>query len=158
MDVEFNKNDDKMRLLISQMEQRLQKVYLGGGKSRIDKLHEQGKMSARERIDFLLDKNTERVEISAFAGYEMYTEHGGCPGGGVVIVIGYVSGKQCIVVANDATVKAGAWFPIYVRRKLPWKTVYQLFIWLIVPVFIYHYKMRSFLIKNILVAFLETML
>jgi 3-methylcrotonyl-CoA carboxylase beta subunit len=118
MDLEFNKNDDKMRLLISQMEQRLQKVYLGGGKSRIDKLHEQGKMSARERIDFLLDKNTERVEISAFAGYEMYAEHGGCPGGGVVIVIGYVSGKQCIVVANDATVKAGAWFPITGKKNL----------------------------------------
>ena len=118
MDLEFNKNDDKMRLLISQMEQRLQKVYLGGGKSRIDKLHEQGKMSARERIDFLLDKNTERVEISAFAGYEMYAEHGGCPGGGVVIVIGYVCGKQCIVVANDATVKAGAWFPITGKKNL----------------------------------------
>lgn len=118
MDLEFNKHDDKMRLLISQMEQRLQKVYLGGGKSRIDKLHEQGKMSARERIDFLLDKNTPRVEMGAFAGYEMYAEHGGCPGGGVVIVIGYVSGKQCIVVANDATVKAGAWFPITGKKNL----------------------------------------
>src|SRR5437868_9881426 len=105
MDIDFNKNDDKMRLLISQMEQRLQKIYLGGGKSRIDKLHEKGKMSARERIDFLLDKNAPRVEVGAFAGYEMYAEHGGCPAGGVVIVIGYVSGKQCIVVANDATVK-----------------------------------------------------
>src|SRR3954471_6548347 len=72
MDIDFNKNDDKMRLLISQMEQRLQKIYLGGGKSRIDKLHEQGKMSARERIDFLLDKNTPRFEMGAFAGYEMY--------------------------------------------------------------------------------------
>ncbi|MCE3225755.1 MAG: acyl-CoA carboxylase subunit beta [Bacteroidetes bacterium] len=118
MDLEFNKNDDKMRLLISQMEQRLQKIYLGGGKSRIDKLHEQGKMSARERIDFLLDKNTPRVEMGAFAGYEMYAEHGGCPAGGVVIVIGYVSGKQCIVVANDATVKAGAWFPITGKKNL----------------------------------------
>lgn len=118
MDLEFNKNDDKMRLLISQMEQRLQKVYLGGGKSRIDKLHEQGKMSARERIDFLLDKDSKRVEIGAFAGYEMYPEHGGCPAGGVVVVIGYVSGKQCIVVANDATVKAGAWFPITGKKNL----------------------------------------
>ncbi|MBA3682043.1 MAG: acyl-CoA carboxylase subunit beta, partial [Bacteroidetes bacterium] len=118
MDLEFNKADDKMRLLISQMEQRLQKIYLGGGKSRIDKLHEQGKMSARERIDFLLDKDTPRVEMGAFAGYEMYAEHGGCPGGGVVIVIGYVSGKQCIVVANDATVKAGAWFPITGKKNL----------------------------------------
>ncbi|MCW3075803.1 MAG: methylcrotonoyl-CoA carboxylase [Bacteroidetes bacterium] len=118
MDLEFNKNDDKMRMLISQMEQRLQKIYLGGGKSRIEKLHEQGKMSARERIDFLLDKNTPRIEVGAFAGYEMYAEHGGCPAGGVVIVIGYVSGKQCIVVANDATVKAGAWFPITGKKNL----------------------------------------
>ncbi|MBX3163458.1 MAG: acyl-CoA carboxylase subunit beta [Bacteroidetes bacterium] len=118
MDIEFNKNEDKMRLLISQMEQRLQKIYLGGGKSRIDKQHEQGKMTARERIDFLLDKDTPRVEMGAFAGYEMYPEHGGCPAGGVVVVIGYVSGKQCIVVANDATVKAGAWFPITGKKNL----------------------------------------
>jgi len=118
MDLEFNKNDDKMRLLISQMEQRLSKIYEGGGKKRIDKLHEQGKMSARERIDFLLDKNTPRFEMGAFAGYDMYKEHGGCPAGGVVIVIGYVSGKQCIVVANDATVKAGAWFPITGKKNL----------------------------------------
>lgn len=118
MNLEFNKNDDKMRLLISQMEQRLAKIYLGGGKSRIDKLHEQGKMTARERIDFLLDKDSPRVEIGAFAGYDMYAEHGGCPAGGVVTVIGYVSGKQCIVVANDATVKAGAWFPITGKKNL----------------------------------------
>ncbi|MCA0429547.1 MAG: acyl-CoA carboxylase subunit beta [Bacteroidetes bacterium] len=118
MNLDFNKNDDKMRLLISQMEQRLQKIYLGGGKSRLEKLKEQGKMSARERIDFLLDKNTPRTEIGAFAGYEMYAEHGGCPAGGVVVVIGYVSGKQCIVVANDATVKAGAWFPITGKKNL----------------------------------------
>lgn len=118
MDLEFNKNDDKMRTLISQMEQRLGKIYLGGGKARLDKLHEQGKMSARERIDFLLDKDTPRVEVGAFAGYEMYAEHGGCPGGGVVVVIGYISGRQAIVVANDATVKAGAWFPITGKKNL----------------------------------------
>ena len=118
MDIEFNKNDDKMRLLISQMEQRLNKIYVGGGQSRIDKLHEQGKMSARERIDFLLDKGSPRIEMGAFAGYEMYAEHGGCPGGGVVIVIGYISGRQAIVVANDATVKAGAWFPITGKKNL----------------------------------------
>lgn len=118
MNLEFNKNDDKMRLLISQMEQRLAKIYEGGGKKRIEKLHEQGKMSARERIDFLLDKDSPRFEMGAFAGYDMYKEHGGCPAGGVVIVIGYVSGKQCIVVANDATVKAGAWFPITGKKNL----------------------------------------
>src|SRR5688572_32177165 len=100
MNLEFNKNEDAMRLLIRRMEQRLEKVYQGGGKSRIDKLHEQGKMTARERIDFLLDKDSPRFEMGAFAGFEMYAEHGGCPGGGVVIMIGYVSGKQCIVVAN----------------------------------------------------------
>ena len=118
MDLEFNKNEDAMKLLLSQMQNRLNKVHLGGGKSRIDKLHEQGKMSARERIDFLLDKGTERFEIGEFAGYEMYAEHGGCPAGGVIVVIGYVSGRQCIVVANDATVKAGAWFPITGKKNL----------------------------------------
>jgi 3-methylcrotonyl-CoA carboxylase beta subunit len=118
MDLEFNKNEDTMRMLVGQMEQRLQKIYLGGGKTRIEKLKEQGKMSARERIDFLLDKDAPRFEMGAFAGFEMYPEHGGCPGGGVVIVIGYVSGKQCIVVANDATVKAGAWFPITGKKNL----------------------------------------
>jgi len=118
MDLDFNKNDDKMRLLISQMEQRFQKICEGGGKKRIEKLHEQGKMSARERIDFLLDKNTPSFELGAFAGYEMYPEHGGCPGAGVIVVIGYVSNKQCIIVANDATVKAGAWFPITGKKNL----------------------------------------
>jgi 3-methylcrotonyl-CoA carboxylase beta subunit len=118
MDLEFNKNDDKMRLLISQMEQKLAKIYLGGGKARIDKQHEQGKMTARERIDFLLDEGSPRIEMGAFAGDDMYKEHGGCPGGGVVVMIGYVKGKQCIVVANDATVKAGAWFPITGKKNL----------------------------------------
>ena len=118
MDLEFNKNDDKMRLLISQLEQKLGKVYLGGGKSRIDKLHEQGKLTARERIDYLLDENSERIEVGAFAGEDMYKEHGGCPSGGVVVVIGYVKKRMCIVVANDATVKAGAWFPITGKKNL----------------------------------------
>lgn len=118
MNLEFNKNEDTMKLLLGQMERKLGKIYLGGGKSRIDKLHEQGKMTARERIDFLLDKNSPRIEMGAFAGFDMYAEHGGCPGGGVVVVIGYVSGKQCIVVANDATVKAGAWFPITGKKNL----------------------------------------
>lgn len=117
-DIEFNKNEDKMKLLISNLEQKLEKIYMGGGKARIDKLHEQNKLTARERIDFLLDKDTERIEIGAFAGDDMYKEHGGCPSGGVVIMIGYVSGRQCIVVANDATVKAGAWFPITGKKNL----------------------------------------
>ena len=117
-ELDFNKNEDAMRLKISQLERELEKVYLGGGQKKIDKLHEKGKLSARERIDLLLDKDAERIEIAAFAGRGMYEEHGGCPAGGVVIVIGYVSGKQCIVVANDATVKAGAWFPITGKKNL----------------------------------------
>src|SRR3954467_7283337 len=106
MDIEFNINEDAMRLLIGQMEQRLDKIYQGGGKARLDKQREQGKMTARERVDFLLDKDTPRFEMGAFAGFGMYAEHGGCPGGGVVIMLGYVSGRLCIVVANDASVKA----------------------------------------------------
>ncbi len=117
-ELEININDDDMRLKISALERTLAKIYEGGGKKRIEKLHEQGKLTARERIDLLLDPNTERIEIGALAGYEMYPEHGGCPSGGVVIVIGYVKGKQCIVVANDATVKAGAWFPITGKKNL----------------------------------------
>ena len=117
-ELEFNQNDDLMRLKISTLERELAKIYEGGGKKRIEKLHESGKLTARERIDLLLDPNTERFEVGALAGYGMYAEHGGCPGGGVVVVIGYVSGKQCIVVANDATVKAGAWFPITAKKNL----------------------------------------
>ena len=117
-ELEFNMNEDKMRLKISRLERELAKIYLGGGQKRIDKLHEKGKLTARERIDLLLDKNTENIEIGALAGYGMYEEEGGCASGGVVVVIGYVSGKQCIIVANDATVKAGAWFPITAKKNL----------------------------------------
>lgn len=118
MDLEFNKNEDKMKQLISAMEKKLEKIYLGGGKSKIDKQHEQGKLSARERMEYLLDKDAPHIEIGAFAGDGMYAEEEGCPAGGTVIVIGYVKGKQCIVVANDATVKAGAWFPITGKKNL----------------------------------------
>ncbi len=117
-ELEFNMNEDQMRLRISKMEQELAKVKLGGGTKKIEKLHSKGKLTARERIDLLLDKDADRMEIGAFAGYNMYQEEGGCPSGGVVVVIGYVSGKQCIVVANDATVKAGAWFPITAKKNL----------------------------------------
>jgi len=117
-ELEFNINDDQMRLKIASLERELAQIAEGGGKKRIEKLHASGKLSARERIDLLLDKGSERIEIGAFAGYGMYKEHGGCPAGGVVVVIGYVSGKQCIVVANDATVKAGAWFPITGKKNL----------------------------------------
>lgn len=118
MNLEYNKNDDKMRLRISELNKRLNKIYEGGGAKRIAKQHAQGKMTARERIDYLLDDDTHSLEVGAFAGDGMYKEYGGCPAGGVVVKIGYVSGKQCIVVANDATVKAGAWFPITGKKNL----------------------------------------
>ncbi|GAB5539963.1 MAG: carboxyl transferase domain-containing protein [Salibacteraceae bacterium] len=116
--LDTNKNDDRMRLLISQMKRRLDKVHLGGGQKRIDKLHGQGKMTARERVAYLLDSDMPQLEIGAFAGDGMYEEYGGCPSGGVVVYLGYVQGKICVVVANDATVKAGAWFPITGKKNL----------------------------------------
>ena len=118
MDLNFNKNEDYNKLLVSDLRKRFVKVKLGGGKKRIDKHHEKGKMTARERIDYLLDPKSKSIEIAAFAGENMYAEHGGCPSGGVVIKIGYIKGKQCVVVANDATVKAGAWFPITGKKNL----------------------------------------
>ena len=118
MDINFNKNEDHNKLLVSDMLQKFAKVKLGGGQKRIDKLHAEGKMTARERIDYLLDSKAKSIEIGGFVGEGMYEEHGGCPSGGVVIKIGYIKGKQCIVVANDATVKAGAWFPITGKKNL----------------------------------------
>ncbi|WBX74470.1 acyl-CoA carboxylase subunit beta [Tenacibaculum pacificus] len=118
MDLNFNKNEDYNKLLVADLRKRFAKVKLGGGQKRIDKQREKGKLSARERIDYLLDDKTKSIEIGAFAGDKMYQEHGGCPSGGVVVKMGYVSGKQCIVVANDATVKAGAWFPITGKKNL----------------------------------------
>ncbi len=118
MDINFNKNEDYNKLLVSDLRRRFAKVKLGGGQKRIDKHHAKGKLTARERVDYLLDKNSKSIEIGAFAGDNMYKEHGGCPSGGVVVKIGYIKGKQCIVVANDATVKAGAWFPITGKKNL----------------------------------------
>lgn len=118
MDIKFNKNEDHNKLLVSDLKRRFAKVQLGGGEKRIAKHHEKGKLTARERIDFLLDDAEKAIEIAAFAGEGMYAEHGGCPSGGVVVKIGHISGKQCIVVANDATVKAGAWFPITGKKNL----------------------------------------
>ncbi|WP_158728013.1 MULTISPECIES: acyl-CoA carboxylase subunit beta [unclassified Flavobacterium] len=118
MDLNFNKNEDHNKLLLSALRQKLSTVKLGGGEKRIQKLHSEGKMTARERIDYLLDAKAKSIEIGAFVGEGMYAEHGGCPSGGVVVKIGYIRGKQCIVVANDATVKAGAWFPITAKKNL----------------------------------------
>ena len=118
MDLSFNKNEDLNKLLRSELRNRLAKVKLGGGAKRIEKHHAKGKMTARERIEFLLDKKKPSIEIGAFVADGMYQEHGGCPSGGVVVKIGYIKGVQCVVVANDATVKAGAWFPITAKKNL----------------------------------------
>lgn len=117
-DLEFNKNQDTMQLAVAKMRHRLEKIHLGGGEKRIERQHAKGKMTARERVDFLLDDPNDFLEIGAFAGYEMYKEHGGCPAGGVVTGIGRVQGRLCMIVANDATVKAGAWFPITGKKNL----------------------------------------
>ncbi|MDA9759812.1 acyl-CoA carboxylase subunit beta [Flavobacteriaceae bacterium] len=118
MDLNFNKNEDQNKLLLSDLRKRFTKVKQGGGKNKIEKQHAKGKMSARERIDYLLDVKSKAIEIGAFAGEDMYKKHGGCPSAGVVVKIGYISGRQCVVVANDATVKAGAWFPITAKKNL----------------------------------------
>lgn len=163
MDIKFNKNEDHNKLLISDLKHKLKKVHLGGGQKKIDKHHDKGKMTARERIDYLLDQPKKAIEIGAFAGDEMYQEYGGCPSGGVVVKIGKVSGKKVIVVANDATVKAGAWFPITGKRtsglkKFLSRIIYRLFTLLIVLVYFYPCRTKFFLIKNTLVEFLEIML
>jgi 3-methylcrotonyl-CoA carboxylase beta subunit len=118
MNLDFNKNEDNMKLALSQLRNRIQKIAAGGGIKSIEKQHEKGKLTARERIEYLIDKDSDFFEIGAFAGYEMYEEYGGCPAAGTVAGIGYVSGRQCIILANDQTVKAGAWFPITGKKNL----------------------------------------
>ena len=118
INLEFNKNKDFHQLAVAKMNHRLEQISLGGGQKKIDRQHDKGKMTARERVDYLIDKDSIFTEIGAFAGYEMYKEHGGCPAGGVITGLGYVSGRMCVIVANDATVKAGAWFPITGKKNL----------------------------------------
>lgn len=118
MNLAFNKNEDWMKLKVAELKQHFSKVALGGGKKSIEKQKERNKLTARERIEFLIDKGSDFVEIGTFAGWEMYEEQGGCPSGGTVGGIGYVSGRQCVIVANDQTVKAGAWFPITGKKNL----------------------------------------
>jgi len=118
MDLDFNKNEDNMKQALSQLRSRFQKIAVGGGVKAIDKQHEKNKLTARERIAYLLDDDAAFYEIGAFAGYDMYEEYGGCPAAGTVAGIGYISGRQCIILANDQTVKAGAWFPITGKKNL----------------------------------------
>ena len=117
MDLTFNKNEDFHKTTLAELRQKLGRVAWGGGKDKLAKLHAQGKWSARERIDYLLDPKSRRLEIGALAGEDMYAEQGGCPSAGVVVVVGYIQKRLCVVVANDATVKAGAWFPMTAKKK-----------------------------------------
>ena len=123
--IDFNRNDDEMRMSLSDMQKKLENIFLGGGKKAIEKQKEKNKLTPRERIDYLIDKNLPTgqagkpfIELGSFAGYEMYEEQGGCPAGGTVAGVGYISGRQCMIVANDQTVKAGAWFPITGKKNL----------------------------------------
>ncbi|RFM28483.1 acyl-CoA carboxylase subunit beta [Deminuibacter soli] len=118
MNIEFNRNEDWMKLLLSQVKSQADKIKLGGGKKAIEKQHEKNKLTARERIAYLCDTDNPITELGTFAGFDMYTEHGGCPAGGTVAVLAYIQGRQCMVVANDQTVKAGAWFPITGKKNL----------------------------------------
>ena len=118
IDIEKSKNEDALKLLRSRLLHRLDKIKQGGGEKRLQKQRDRGKMTVRERVQYLIDEGSEFLELGAFAGFEMYQEYGGCPAGGVVTGIGYVSGRQCMIVANDATVKAGAWFPITGKKNL----------------------------------------
>ncbi len=118
MNIETNRNEDWMKGKVSETRQHTDKIKLGGGKKAIEKQREKNKLTARERVEYLLDKEQPFIEIGVFAGFEMYEEQGGCPGAGTVSGIGYVSGRQCVVVANDQTVKAGAWFPIACKKNL----------------------------------------
>jgi len=116
--LDFNKNEDAMRQALSQLRTRFDKIALGGGKKSIEKQREKNKLTPRERISYLIDEGSSFIELGAFAGYEMYEEQGGCPAGGTVGGLGYISGRQCVIVANDQTVKAGAWFPITGKKNL----------------------------------------
>jgi 3-methylcrotonyl-CoA carboxylase beta subunit len=118
MNLDFNRNEDILKQAWSDTKQKLGKIYEGGGKKAIEKQHEKNKLTPRERIDYLVDKDKPFIEIGAFAGYDMYEEQGGCPAGGTVAGVGYVSGRQCVILANDQTVKAGAWFPITGKKNL----------------------------------------
>jgi 3-methylcrotonyl-CoA carboxylase beta subunit len=118
MDIEFNKNEDYNRLRVADLRSKAAKIKLGGGKAKIESQHKKGKLTARERLKYLIDDGSDFIEVGLLAGDGMYEEEGGCPGGGTVVGIGYVSKRQCVIVANDATVKAGAWFPITAKKNM----------------------------------------
>ncbi len=118
MNIDYNRNEDVMKMSLNHVNKLVARIAEGGGKKAMQKQKDRNKLTARERIEYLLDKDTKFIEIGAFAGFEMYEEYGGCPAGGTVAGLGYVSGRQCVIMANDQTVKAGAWFPITGKKNL----------------------------------------
>jgi 3-methylcrotonyl-CoA carboxylase beta subunit len=118
MDLNFNINEDHNKLLWSAVDKKLAQIKLGGGKKQLQKLRDQGKMTARERIEALVDSKSKLIEIGAFAAHDMYEDYGGAPAAGVVVVLGYIHKRLCVIVANDASVKAGAWFPMAGKKNL----------------------------------------
>ena len=117
MSIKKNKNVDEIKMLIAETNRRLGIIYKGGGKKKLEKLSDQGKLTARERVKLLLDLHTRSFEIGAFSAEGMYENYGGAPAAGVVVVMGKVKDRMCIIVANDPTVKAGAWFPMTAKKK-----------------------------------------
>lgn len=103
---------------VKALNERRDKIALGGGVSKQQKQRDQGKLTARERLDFLFDQPSEVIEIGQLAADNMYLDHGGCPSAGVIVQIGKINGRLCVVVANDASVKAGAWFPMTAKKNL----------------------------------------
>ena len=118
MELENEKNKDALKMALSSLQTRVRKNKLGGGKASLKKQEEKGKLSARKRIETLVDDQNSILEIGALAAENMYQEYGGCPSAGVVVVVGKISGKRCVIVANDPTVKAGAWFPMTAKKNL----------------------------------------
>ena len=118
INIEHSKNEDEMKLSISAMKRRLEKINLGGGEKKLDKQRAKGKMTARERVEALMDEDSYFMEMGAFAAYKMYEEHGGCPAAGVIIGLGHIQKRLTVIVANDASVKAGAWFPMTCKKTL----------------------------------------
>ena len=114
----FETNRDHWRNRLRVLNAQRDEIAAGGGEKAAAKQKNKGKLLARERVDALIDDGTELLEIGAFAAWELYEEWGGAPAAGVVVGLGQVEGRECVVVANDATVKAGAWFPITGKKNL----------------------------------------
>ena len=162
MSLKHNKNEESNEIEVLDIEKKRQKIFEGGGKKAIQKQKQKGKLLARERIEYLKDDDELFFEIGSFAAYDMYAEHGGAPAAGVIGGITKVAGKWCVIVANDATVKAGAWFPMtgkktFVYKKLRWKIKFPSFTLWIAQGSICQCKMKYFQTKTILEEYFETM-